>query len=101
MARKPAAVYRLLPAILLSGIPDLEADRLAGKRTVPVRLGLERTQWLVLVLIIAAPLAVLLLKEPRSKPFISSVPPAASVKHKRKLIWISLQPDRENRVCFF
>lgn len=53
----------VLPAIIMSGIPDADADRQAGKRTLAVRLGLDRATLLALGLALAAALAVILLKE--------------------------------------
>ena len=47
----------VLPAILLSGIPDYEADKAAGKRTLVVKLGPERAVWLAGGLLVAAALA--------------------------------------------
>jgi putative NADPH-quinone reductase/1,4-dihydroxy-2-naphthoate octaprenyltransferase len=52
----------VLPAIILSGVPDADADRAAGKRTLVVKLGGRRAEWLALSLVPAAALAALLLK---------------------------------------
>lgn len=53
----------VLPAIILSGVPDLEADRAAGKRTLVVRLGHGRAVLLALGLALAVPLLVMLIKD--------------------------------------
>ena len=42
--------------------PDWDADGQAGKRPLPLQLGLARTRWLTIALAIAAPIAVLLLR---------------------------------------
>ncbi|SFU93601.1 NAD(P)H-dependent oxidoreductase [Halomonas korlensis] len=44
----------ILPAITLSGIPDLEADAAAGKRTLAVRLGRGGALWVALVFTVLA-----------------------------------------------
>ena len=53
----------VMPAIILSGIPDYEADKQAGKRTLAVRLGFGRAMLLALILAVAAPLAVMFIKD--------------------------------------
>jgi len=53
----------VLPAIILSGIPDLEADRQAGKATLAVRLGAPRALLLAAGLAALAAVLVLLLKD--------------------------------------
>ena len=44
----------ILPAITLSAIPDLDADRAAGKRTLAVRLGARGALWIALATTLAA-----------------------------------------------
>jgi 1,4-dihydroxy-2-naphthoate polyprenyltransferase len=53
----------ILPAITLSAIPDLDADRAAGKRTLVVQLGRHHASMLAIGASVAAPMAALLLKE--------------------------------------
>jgi 1,4-dihydroxy-2-naphthoate octaprenyltransferase len=53
----------ILPSIILAGCPDMEADREAGKRTLATRLGLRRTMLLAMIPALAAPVAVLMVKD--------------------------------------
>lgn len=50
----------IFPAILLSGVPDVEGDRLAGKRTLVVRLGVVASLRLAGVVALLAALAAFL-----------------------------------------
>ncbi len=50
----------ILPSITLSGIPDLEADAAAGKRTLAVRLGHRNTLWLATAFTVLAAAAAVL-----------------------------------------
>lgn len=51
----------ILPAIVLSGLPDREADRKAGKRTLAVRLGVNGAVALAMVAAVAASIAAIAL----------------------------------------
>lgn len=53
----------ILPAITLSGIPDLDADRRAGKETLAVLMGLKRAKRLAIALTVAAILMVICMKD--------------------------------------
>jgi putative NADPH-quinone reductase/1,4-dihydroxy-2-naphthoate octaprenyltransferase len=53
----------ILPSIMLSGYPDLEADRAAGKRTLAVRIGHRGILRLAMLPALLAPAAVLLVKD--------------------------------------
>jgi 1,4-dihydroxy-2-naphthoate octaprenyltransferase len=53
----------ILPSINVAGFPDLEADRLAGKRTLAARLGHRRTLLLAIAPTLAAPAAALLVQD--------------------------------------
>jgi putative NADPH-quinone reductase/1,4-dihydroxy-2-naphthoate octaprenyltransferase len=53
----------ILPSIIVAGFPDLEADRLAGKRTLAARLGHRRTLLLAIAPTLAAPVALLLVQD--------------------------------------
>lgn len=46
--------WAILPSIALSGLPDLEADAAAGKRTFAVRFGRRAAVWLALTASLAA-----------------------------------------------
>lgn len=53
----------VLPAITLSGIPDLDADRRAGKQTLAVLMGPKRAKRLAIALTFAAILMVICMKD--------------------------------------
>lgn len=44
----------IIPAIILSGIPDYEADKAANKKTIPVRVGKNAAAFIALAFVLAA-----------------------------------------------
>lgn len=53
----------VLPSIILAGVPDLKADRNAGKRTLAVLIGRKRAKQVAMAFTLAAILAVIILKD--------------------------------------
>jgi 1,4-dihydroxy-2-naphthoate polyprenyltransferase len=91
----------VLPSITLSGIPDLQADRLAGKRTVAVRLGRRCATQLAIAFALAAALAVLLLKDlPALQGSFNSLLPVvlAHALVLVALLWRDLRRPRSGRI---
>ena len=48
--------FAILPAILLAGLPDMEADELVGKKTLAVRLGRRRLTKTALAMVVVSAL---------------------------------------------
>lgn len=70
----------ILPSIILAGFPDLDADQLAGKRTLATRLGPRGTLLSAIVPALAAPLAVLMVKDvPALRGSLDGMLPGASL----------------------
>lgn len=53
----------VLPSITLSGIPDRDADRQAGKKTLAVRFSHQHVIFLCMIATALAPMAVLMIKD--------------------------------------
>ncbi len=78
----------VLPAIILAGVPDLEADRAAGKRTLPVLMGVAGASRLAqFTAVLAAVAAVLLVGAPASAGALEglSIP---VLPHAALLCWL-------------
>ena len=70
----------ILPAILVAGVPDMEADWLAGKRTLATRLGHRGTLLAAIVPTLCAPAALLLVKDhPALRASLDGVLPGAAL----------------------
>ena len=63
--------------LLINEVPDIEADGVSGKRTLPVRLGLGGTAALYIAIHVAAVAAVVGLTAMGSLPLLSPLLPAA------------------------
>ncbi|MDX1655960.1 MAG: prenyltransferase, partial [Candidatus Competibacteraceae bacterium] len=87
----------VLPAILLAGIPDLEADRAAGKRTLAVRLGARGVAGLALGLTVAAALAAVLLEGlPATQGALTGIA-ILVLPHALLLVWLLHDYRRQPR----
>lgn len=54
--------FSILPAIILSGIPDYDADKAAGKKTIPVKTGVKNAILIAAVSTVLATLSAVVLK---------------------------------------
>ena len=52
----------IVPAIILSGIPDYEADKAVGKKTIPVRVGKNNAAMISIAFILSAALLAVFMK---------------------------------------
>ncbi len=57
--------------LLINEVPDIAADRMAGKRTLPVRLGIRRTAWLFVAVQLTAALLLAGWQFDRGMPAVS------------------------------
>lgn len=60
----PLAGLLATALLIANGLPDIEGDRLAGERTLPVVLGLRASPWVLSAAMLAACVAVLALAAP-------------------------------------
>ena len=61
--------------LLINGVPDIEADGATGKRTLPVRLGLDGTSWLYFTIHITAAASVAVLTARGGLPLLAPLVP--------------------------
>ena len=76
----------VLPAIILSGVPDRSADHDAGKRTLVVRLGIATSVRLAMVLLALSALGALVLA--LGPVPVGVVLPLIALPHAALLIWL-------------
>lgn len=60
----PLAGLLATALLIANGLPDIEGDRLAGERTLPVILGVRASRWVLSAAMLAAGVAVLALAAP-------------------------------------
>jgi geranylgeranylglycerol-phosphate geranylgeranyltransferase len=60
----PLAGLLATALLIANGLPDIEGDRLAGERTLPVVLGLRHSRWILSASMMAASVCVLALVAP-------------------------------------
>lgn len=77
----------ILPSIILSGIPDMQADEAAAKRTLAVRLGQRRVLILALVLTVLAAGAALLWQVLGLAGGAYAGTAYAAIPHSALLVW--------------
>jgi 1,4-dihydroxy-2-naphthoate polyprenyltransferase len=78
----------VLPAIVLSGIPDRSADAAAGKRTLVVRLGTDGAARLALALLSASALGALILASSLVGPSLTLAATLVVLPHAALLAWL-------------
>ncbi len=84
-------VLAIFPAIVIAGIPDLTADRLAGKRTIAVRLGTRRAAALALTSIVASGIAAAVLGDLASTAHVYHGIWAMSAPHLVLIAWLLIR----------
>lgn len=86
----------ILPAIILAGIPDYEADKSAGKRTLVVRIGRENAAKLAAILIIASMLVGLLWMVLPMTSHLYTLPTLVVIPHGAVLLFLLRRYLRKN-----
>jgi 1,4-dihydroxy-2-naphthoate polyprenyltransferase len=80
--------FAVLPSIILAGVPDREADRVVGKRTLAVRFGVPAAYKLAALAVAIAAAAAVVVAQSETLGEMVALVPYAAVPHAALLLFL-------------